>query len=49
LHRTAIVRISAIVRLDLGADGNNTACLSNGEQVRVSESCLKKAKSLFEV
>lgn len=48
LHRTAIVRISAIVRLDLGADGNNTACLSNGEQVRVSESCLKKAKSLFE-
>jgi two-component system LytT family response regulator len=48
LHRTAIVRINAIMRLDLGADGCTVARLCNHDQVRVSESCLKKAKSLFE-
>ncbi len=48
LHRTAIVRISAIKRLELVADGSYCACLHNGEKVRISESFLKKAKSLFE-
>ena len=47
LHRTALVRISAIKGLKVDADGANVAQLSNGESVRVSESYAKKVKKLF--
>jgi two-component system LytT family response regulator len=47
LHRTALVRISAIKGLKVDADGASMAQLSNGESVRVSDSYAKKVKKLF--
>lgn len=47
LHRTALVRRSAIVALQVGQDGSHHALLSNGDQVPVSDSYLKQAQQLF--
>ncbi len=47
LHRTAIVRLSTIVALKVDADGANVVHLSNRDIVRVSDSCVKKVKKLF--
>ncbi|MBC3909292.1 LytR/AlgR family response regulator transcription factor [Undibacterium umbellatum] len=47
LHRTAIVRCEAIVNLKVHADGSHHVHLSNGDEVRVSESYLKNLKKLF--
>jgi len=47
LHRTAIVRCDAILNLKVNADGGHHVQLSNGDEVRVSESYLKNLKKLF--
>ncbi len=44
LHRTALVRSSAIRGLKTDADGASVAHLSNGDIVRVSDSYVKKVK-----
>ncbi len=48
LHRTALVRISAIIALKADADGSSVAQLGNGDLVRVSDSYVKKVKKLFD-
>ena len=47
VHRTAILRISAIRSLEIGSDGIYFAKLSNGDEVRISESYLKALKQKF--
>ncbi len=47
VHRTALVRASAILRLDVKPDGRHLAQLSDGRQVRVSGSYVKQIQTLF--
>lgn len=47
VHRTAILRISAIRSLEIGSDGIYFAKLINGDEVRISESYLKVVKQKF--
>jgi two-component system LytT family response regulator len=47
LHRTAIARRSAVLSLQVTADGNHLARLSNGDSVRVSSSYVKNVQKLF--
>lgn len=47
LHRTALVRRSAVRSLQVKADGGHVALLSNGDQVRVSESYVRDVQALF--
>ncbi len=48
LHRNALVRISAMARLQVLPDGTYQVGLCNGEKLRVSESYLKQVRKLFE-
>ncbi|TXI92746.1 MAG: response regulator transcription factor [Burkholderiaceae bacterium] len=47
VHRTAIIRMSAIRSLEIGSDGTYFAKLSNGDEARISESYLKAVKARF--
>lgn len=47
VHRTAIVRRSAIESLKISPTGNHLAILSNGNTVRVSDSYTKHVQKLF--
>jgi two-component system LytT family response regulator len=47
LHRTVLARRSAIVSLQVRADGSHVALLSNGDQVRVSDSHVREVQALF--
>lgn len=47
LHRTALVRVDAIRRLETNHEGAYFAFLSNGDQVRVSDSHIKKVKKIL--
>ena len=48
LHRTAMVRRSAVRSLQVRPDGSHAALLSNGDSVRVSESHVRDVQALFE-
>ena len=48
LHRTAIVRRSALSSLEVMPDGGHLAHLSNGDSVRVSSSYVKQVQALFQ-
>ncbi|WMW80883.1 LytTR family DNA-binding domain-containing protein [Undibacterium cyanobacteriorum] len=47
VHRTAIVCLSSIRSLEIGADGIYFAKLINGDEARISESYLKAVKARF--
>lgn len=48
LHRTALVRSSAVSSLEVMPDGGHLAHLNNGDSVRVSSSYVKQVQALFQ-
>jgi two-component system LytT family response regulator len=47
LHRTALVRRSAIRSLHVKPDGSHAVVLTNGDQVRVSDSFVRDVQAMF--
>lgn len=47
LHRTAIVRIDAIRRLEISEEASHVAVLRNGDKVKVSDTHIKKLKKML--
>ncbi len=47
LHRTAIARASAISLLEISNDGSHTAKLNNGDEIKISDTYVKKVKQHF--
>jgi two-component system LytT family response regulator len=48
LHRTAMVRRSALRSLQVRSDGSHLALLANGDKVRVSDSHVREVQALFD-
>lgn len=48
VHRTAIVRRSAVRALEAGADGGQVALLAGGARVRVSDTHVRAVQALFD-